>query len=200
MYIMDQTEIIYELQEICEKYCKCKITAEDIHKVLSFSKIQKYQKNEIIHGMFEKMLHTGIVLDGIVRSYYLDIDGNEITKLFCRKGFLVMDEGLLGYENSTCAFEALKDATILLMDTAQLKKLIKTNDTFKEIYITSLEGALRYKIYREKEFLVKNATQRYLQFCEDFPELKDCVKQSHISTYLGITPESLSRIRKSLKK
>ena len=47
--------------------------------------------------------------------------------------------------------------------------------------------------------LTSNATQRYLQFKKDFPELKDRVKQSYFSTYLGITPESLSRIRKSLK-
>lgn len=196
---MDQNFIICELQKMYEEYCGQKIPTEDICQILSISQIRMYQKNEIIHGIREKLSYTGLVLDGIVRSYYLDMDGNEITKNFCKEGFWVMDEGLLGYENSICAFEVLEDATIMFMDTDKLKKLIQTNEIFKEIYITSLEGALRYKIYRESEFLLKNATDRYLQFCKDYPELVDRVKQSHISTYLGITPESLSRIRKSLK-
>lgn len=59
---------------------------------------------------------------------------------------------------------------------------------------------LKYKIYREREFLAKNATERYIQFCKDFPDLADRVKQSYIATYLGIAPESLSRIRKMIKE
>ena len=47
---------------------------------------------------------------------------------------------------------------------------------------------------------MNNATERYLQFKKDYPELVNRVKQTYISTYLGIAPESLSRIRKALKE
>ena len=107
---------------------------------------------------------------------------------------------LLGFENSICAWETLKDTTILWMDVLKLKKLFVENETFKDIYIICLENGLRYKIYREGEFLLKNAMERYLQFCKDYPDLVENVKQSYIATYLGIAPESLSRIRKTLNK
>lgn len=153
----------------------------------------------IIQNIQQPIIYTGLMLKGIIRGYYVDDEGNEITKYFSREGNLVMDEGMLGYEQSVAAIKTLENSVVLLMDTAKLKQIIQKNDTFKNLYITCLESALHYKIYRKSEFLAKNATERYLQFCKDFPELINRVKQSYISTYLGITPESLSRIRRTLK-
>jgi CRP-like cAMP-binding protein len=113
---------------------------------------------------------------------------------------MIMDEGLIGYKNSICAYEALEDTVLILFEISMLRKMLDENESLKDFYIASLEWGMRYKIYRENEFLTNNATQRYLKFREDFPEIADRVKQSYISTYLGIAPESLSRIRKALKE
>lgn len=74
------------------------------------------------------------------------------------------------------------------------------NDELKNVYIMLLENALRYKIYRENGFLVENATERYLHFKKLYPTICEKVKQHHLASYLGIAPESLSRIRKALKE
>ena len=58
----------------------------------------------------------------------------------------------------------------------------------------ALEGGMRYKIYRENGFLVETATERYIAFRKRNPELAERVPLRYIATYLGITPESLSRI------
>lgn len=58
----------------------------------------------------------------------------------------------------------------------------------------------RYKIYRENGFLVENATERYIHFKKLYPDLSERVPQRHIATYLGIAPESLSRIRSAMKE
>ena len=55
-------------------------------------------------------------------------------------------------------------------------------------------------MYRENGFLVENATQRYLYFKRLYPKLCERIPQKHIATYLGIAPESLSRIRKAMKE
>lgn len=197
---MEHSMIEADLQHFYEQLCGDKMKTEELRMITDISQIHVYPKGEIIQGIQQPIAaFTGLVLKGIIRNYYLDAEGNEVTKYFSREGSLIMDEGILGYKHSIAALEALEDSTVLLMDTDKLKRLIQTNDTFKNLYIISLESALRYKIYRESEFLTKNATERYLQFCNDFPELVNRVKQSYISTYLGITPESLSRIRKALK-
>ena len=192
--------MLEHLQDICEQFYGERLKAEDLQRLLSISQIRVFPKGEIIQGIQQKLTHSGLILSGMVRSYYLDMEGNEITRNFHKEGYLVIEEGLLGYEYSLGASEALEDTTILLMDTEKLKRLVKERESLKNIYIACLEWGIRYKIYRESEFLTKNATDRYLQFCEDYPELVNRVKQSYISTYLGITPESLSRIRRTLKE
>lgn len=197
---MQQETIIKELMEASEELLHMKLDSEDISSVLSISEIKMYQKSKIIAGISQRITHTGLVLNGIIRSYYLDMDGNAVTKNFHREYGLFMDEGLLGYTETICAYEVVEDAVVMLFETACLKELIMRNENLKNLYIASLESGLRYKIYRENDFLTNNATERYLQFKRDYPELVNKVKQSYISTYLGITPESLSRIRRTLKE
>lgn len=196
---MDQKHLITELVQVAWDTWNIQLDEEILNKVLAMAQIKIYLKGEILLGIGESCEYIGLILSGLIRSYYLDLEGNEITRNFHKEYYLVTDEGLLGYEESICAYEVLEDTTVMLLPNKQLKKLIMENDKLKDLYICSLENGIRYKIYRENAFLTSNATQRYLQFKKDFPELKDRVKQSYISTYLGITPESLSRIRKSLK-
>ena len=111
-----------------------------------------------------------------------------------------MDEGFFGYPERICMWETLEETTIMVCETAVIKKMIKENDSFKDIWINLLESAMRYKIYRENGFLVENATARYIHFKKLYPDLCDRSPQRHIATYLGITPESLSRIRCAMKE
>lgn len=197
---MEQASIIKELVEASERLLHIKLDTEDINRILAISQIRIYQKGSTILGINEKLTYTGLVLKGIIRSYYLDMNGKEITKNFYREHFLFMDEGLIGYKQSISAYEAIEDTVVMLFDTGKLKELFMESEKFKDLYIAALETGMRYKIYRENEFLTNNATERYLQFINDYPELAGRVKQSYISTYLGITPESLSRIRKNIKR
>lgn len=196
---MQQEFIKEKLYNAASKLLDVTLSMDDINSLLSISKIRNYQKGKVISGIAEPLSSTGLVYHGMVRSYYLDRDGNEITKNFHKEYFLFMDEGLIGYEKSICAYEAIEDSTIVLFDIKPLKELIKENERFKELYISALEAGIRYKIHRENDFLMNNATERYLQFERDYPELVNRVKQTHISTYLGITPETLSRIKRALK-
>lgn len=197
---MQQEHIIEGLLKASEQLLNTKLDRCDIENILSISEIQMFQKGDIIQRIGEKFFYTGLVLEGMVRSYYLDKDGNEITKFFHKEFNLFMDEGLIGYKKTISTYETIENSMVLFMNTEKLKKLITKDEKFKDIYIAALESGMRYKIRRENEFLVNNATERYLQFEKEYPDLIDRVKQSYISTYLGITPESLSRIRKTLKE
>ena len=111
-----------------------------------------------------------------------------------------MDDGMFGYTESLTEWETLTDTTLMFFNVGEIKQLINENDALKNTYIQLLENALKYKIYRENGFLVENASERYIHFRKMFPEICQTVKQQYIATYLGIAPESLSRIKKSLKE
>lgn len=197
---MQREHVINGVLRASEQLLDVKLDISDIESILAISQIQTFKKGDIIQRIDEEFSHTGLVLMGMVRSYYLDQDGNEITKYFHKECNLFMDEGLIGYKEAISTYEAIENSIVLFMKTEKLKELIQENEKFKDIYIAALESGIRYKIRRENKFLVNNATERYLQFEKEYPELIDRVKQSYISTYLGITPESLSRIRKGLKE
>ena len=80
------------------------------------------------------------------------------------------------------------------------KKIIENDSDGIKLYVWLLESSLAYKIHRENSFLDKNATERYIDFKFENPGIEKLISQKYIASYLGITPESLSRIRRALKE
>ena len=144
--------------------------------------------------------NAAFVIDGLVRCYYIDDESNDITRGFSVRDGLCMEDGLFDYTESMTECETLTDTTLMIFKVDEIKRLIHENDALKNAYIYILENGLKYKIYRENGFLVESASERYLHFRKLFPEIARDVKQQYIATYLGIAPESLSRIKKNLKE
>lgn len=168
--------------------------------LLDLAEERHYKKGQLILNFGEPCYYVGYIVKGVVRSYYLDNDGNDVTKNFQLENCIVIDEALLGLNSSICTYEALEDCTILFADSFKVRNLIYQNSYIKNLYLLGLEGGLRYKIMRENSFLMQNATERYINFKKQYPTLENRVRQAHIASYLGITPESLSRIRRVLRE
>ena len=107
---------------------------------------------------------------------------------------------MVGFDEMQANWEALEDTTVMLFDVKDMKDLILGDEWLKNIWIMSLEGGMRYKVYRENGFLVETAAERYIAFRKRNPELAERVPLRYIATYLGITPESLSRIRSAMRE
>ena len=195
---MDKEYLINQLMNIA-KQNSMEIDAEILGVMVNNSVFRVVPKGNILQSVGEKTKTTALVLDGISRCYYVDGDGNDITRGFSIPGTFCMDEGLLGYSESIVTWETLEETALMFFEVQKMKKLIFQNNQLKNAYIMFLENALRYKIYRENGFLVENATERYIHFKKLYPMVCDSVKQHYVATYLGIAPESLSRIRKTLK-
>lgn len=195
---MDKTYLIKQLKELSDVY-GLGITSEAIEKALSFSRLKVYSKGEVIARTGDKTTTAGIVLTGVIRSFYIDKDGNDITQYFAPEGSWCIDSGMVGFDEMQANWEALEDTTVMLFDVKDMKELIYSDEQLKNVWIESLEGGMRYKIYRENGFLVESATERYIEFRKRYPMLAERVPLRYIATFLGITPESLSRIRSSMK-
>lgn len=175
------------------------LNKDDLNEVMQISTLKLFHKGDIIRQIGDENDTVGFVLSGLIRSYYLDENGNETTRYFHPENTLFMDEGLVNYPKSICACEALEDCVVVIFPTKQVKEIALKHESLRNFYIIMLENAVKYKIERENLFLTCTATERYLQFIKKYPTLCDRVRQSYIATYLGIAPESLSRIRRSLK-
>ncbi|MCR5249948.1 MAG: Crp/Fnr family transcriptional regulator [Lachnospiraceae bacterium] len=196
---MDKEYFVKQLLVFAEKY-NIDANEELVGEIVSLASFRVVRKGELLASIGENTDYAGLTLSGLTRAYYIDNDGNDITRGFAPEGTMFMDEGFFGYPERICMWETLEETTVMLCETAAIKKPIKGNDSFKDIWIYLLESALRYKIYRENGFLMENATERYIHFKKLYPDLSERVPQRHIATYLGITPESLSRIRSAMKE
>ena len=196
---MDKKYIVDQLMDLAREY-DVKADEEMLGAVVGKATFRVVPKGEVISSIGDDTNTAGMVLSGLARSYYIDSEGNDITRGFSPVGSICMDEGFFGYEERICMWEALEESTIMFVKTDDIRILLAENAAFKDTWIMLLESAIRYKIYRENGFLVENATERYLHFKKMYPDLYDKIPQKHLATYLGITPETLSRIKGSLKE
>ena len=196
---MNKQIIIEQLAALAETY-KLDLDNDTLERIVMLSTFRIIEKGTLLRSIGDSTDTAALVLDGMARCYYIDGDGNDITRGFSVKGTLCMDDGMFGYSESLTEWETLTDTTLMTFNVGEIKTLIYENDALKNTYIQLLESALKYKIYRENGFLVENASERYIHFRKMFPEICQTVKQQYIATYLGIAPESLSRIKKSLKE
>ncbi len=139
----------------------------------------------------------GILFSGIMRYYYVDNDGNEYTK-----GLILENQVLSAYtamvhgQPSALYIQALENAVILETDYDRWLS-IRENDRFWDKFLISvLQKGYITKEKRERDLLLLDAESRYRLFREEFGPYEHRLKQHIIASYLGIKPESLSRIRK----
>lgn len=178
-------------------YC---VSHEIIEKILAISSEVEFLKNDMILNMLDEQNEVYVIFSGIARSYYLDKDGNDITKFFMKENDFCVGESLFSTQKSIQGFEALENVSALRFNAKELKELILQNEGLSRLYMEFLENNLLYKMQREYAFQIMSATERYIAFQTEYWEIKGRVSKHHIASYLGITPESLSRIRRTIKE
>ena len=156
-----------------------------------------FSKQETILDIGKKQNYVYLILSGMARSYYIDEKGNDITKLFMRENEFLIGEAMF-MEESLEVFEAVEDIVCLRFDAKEFKKIMLSNPVLERVYMARLEATIRYKMRREYAFQCLNATERYLEFQKAYPGIEERLPQHLIASYLGITKESLSRIRKNI--
>ena len=191
---------IKEINKIFDKYLSKTASEENILKIANAGKPKTFKKGELILGIGERMNKVYYILDGLARSYYIDNNGNDVTKAFlCEYNFCIL-ESFFTNEPSCQSFEAIENMTVLEYNADELKTMIFAVPELKELYIKMLENTIVYKMRRESSFQLESAAERYLNLKKLLPNIEDRVKQSYIASYLGITPVSLSRIRRALRE
>lgn len=160
----------------------------------------KIKKGNTLIRIGEKSNYLFFVVSGILRDYYIDDDGNDITRFISQEGGICGGDSLISDEPSIICTETLENCILMRCPVLDFKKIIENDSDGIKLYVWLLESSLAYKIHRENSFLVKNATERYIDFKFENPGIEKLISQKYIASYLGITPESLSRIRRALKE
>ncbi len=177
-----------------------KIPEELIDDLYKICKPVHMKKGEMFLVAGDIPEYMGFNLNGIFRLYYIDNDGNDFTKGFCTPGrFAVSYSALVQKRPSFFFIEAMVDTDILKFKFSQWMEMIEKDIRWYPFMFKLVETVYIMKEMREKSFLLDDATTRYLSFKKNYPDLENKIKLYHVASFIGITPEALSRIRKNLK-
>jgi CRP-like cAMP-binding protein len=139
------------------------------------------------------------VVSGCLKAYYLDENGDKHIIQFAVEDWWISDfEAFFNKVPAKLYVETIEDSVLLAINREALEILytrIPKFERFFRIKTTSAFVSLRSRILST---LQKSGKERYLEFCESYPKIEQRVPNYHIANYLGLKPESLSRIRKEV--
>lgn len=160
------------------------------------SKTRTFKKGEIIVDHFEIFRNLFLVEKGFVRIFYIDNKGNEITRWFADEGSIVAVLSSFIYQiPSPFALQALEDTVVRHMSFDQFEEIRQSDQKIQDRFVVAIINVAVGLSDSLMDLHIKSARERYEKLIEDHPDIFLRAKLGHIATYLGITQQSLSRIR-----
>lgn len=157
-----------------------------------------YKKNEYFIKYGDKQTNIGYVLNGLFRLFYIDMNGKEYTKNFIGQDLMVSAyNSILKDKPSNLHIQALRDSQVFLINYNEWLKLAETHVCWQIVFRKMSDEGYLQKEKRESDLLFYDAETRYLNFKKEFPDLEKQIKQHHIASFLGMSLETFSRIKKS---
>ncbi len=145
--------------------------------------------------------HFYLIEKGFVRGFYTDQWGNENTLFLPEEGFFFgAPECLFDQKKTTkYTFEALSDVEVIAFNFKELEQQAMQNKYVFDFYNTALKNVVMAFIYRLEAFIEESPEERYVNIDKVRPNLAYLFLGKYLASFLGISPNSLSRIRKRLK-
>ena len=191
------------MSELLRKQFQKRIQLSDaeFRRVLSFFVPRKIKRRQFLLQEGEVCKHIAYVTSGCLRQYTVDSKGEEHIIQFAIEDWWISDlHSFLTGKPATDNIDALEDSELLLLGREARDQLLESVPKL-ERYFRLLQEANYVSTHRRiNEALSASAEERYLTFLKTYPALVERVPQSQIASYLGITPQSLSRIRKELSE
>ena len=184
-YLSEILEIPKEAVETCSNFCMLK----------------KVAKNEFLLQEGEICTDTFFVEKGLLRMYSLDRNGKEHIIQFAPENWLISDRSSLNFnQKSKFYIEAVEDSEVFILSKDFFINMIEKFPQTAENNDLLLQKHIRNLQNRVNSLLADTAEERYMSFIKMYPDILLRVPQWMVASYLGITPESLSRVRKELAR
>ncbi|WP_312554564.1 Crp/Fnr family transcriptional regulator [Empedobacter brevis] len=140
------------------------------------------------------------VLEGCVRLFY-NVEGVDKTAFFYREGqFICAGDSYTFNRPAQENYEVLEPTTLAVFSKRSIEQLLKRSITFEHIARIAVENELLTAQRLIASFVTKSAEQRYIDLLANQGDLFLRVPQHYIATYLGVSPETLSRIKQRVAK
>lgn len=173
------------------------LTDDEASWILSQCKQSSYKKGHYIVREGDVSKNGIFILEGSVRSFFIDINGQEHVIQLGVEGWWVGDlESFVHQQQGKFYVEAIENSTVLLLPFDTLQIMYQKIPAIERYYRIMFQNAFITFQKRALENLSMDAESRYRSFKEKYPEMDLRIPQKHIASYLGMSAEFLSKIKK----
>jgi len=169
--------------------------------ISSIAEEKSFSKGEVLIQEGQTVNKTFFVIHGSLRSFCVDKEGKEHTLQFAIQDWWISDFiAMYNHEPASLTVECITDATVIEFNAQKLTQIYLQFPEFELFQRKTLE---RHVVSLHKRILNQlqlTALERYNVFIENYPNIEQHVPNYHIASYLGITQQSLSRVRSEIAK
>lgn len=175
------------------------LTESDVYDFLAHTQLKHLNIGEIFIKEGSLKSNVYFIKKGVIRSYSLNDKGEEITKLIRYENQLFAPyENILFGQPTNATFQAIEPTELFIIDFNKLREIIERNSKLESGRRFFVNSILAESMNVIDDFILLNPEMRYLKFTKEHPSLLNRVPLKYIANVLGITPVSLSRIRKRI--
>lgn len=171
-----------------------------LEEITRAGKKEVFPKGSVIVESGKEQAYLPILLEGVARGYLIDADGKDITDCFAyQKGDILSGCNEIGTV-SQVNIEAITAVTCMMIPVKVILGLFERYPQLLVVYARLLTAALD-RHWEIKMLLYRcEAMERYQWFQENYEEIVDLVSKRHIASFLGMTPVTLSRLRRKIRE
>lgn len=174
---------------------------EEVKLFTSLIKFKKKRKKTLILKEGQVCKYISYVHSGVLRAFHIDKNGKEATIMFSVSDWWITDMFcFLNVKPAMMYIEAVEDSCVFQLSKDHLEKLFTKVPKFERFFRILMQNAYTREQLRIIENLSLSAEDRYDSFLLKYPHIAKVVTQKKVASYLGITPEFLSAIRKTKSK
>ena len=178
---------------------KSGVTKDQYDQLESVLNFRTYKKDAVLLREGEVCNSIFFVEKGLLRSFSINESGKEHIIQFAPENWFMSDRSSNYFNNPSDFFiDAVEDSEVVLIEPQFFQLASDISPPFRQYNDLLLHNHIRHLQKRMNLLLSASAEKRYLDFIDLYPDLTLRVPQWMIASYLGITPESLSRVRKEL--
>jgi CRP-like cAMP-binding protein len=169
--------------------------------VIPLLTIRHLKKGEFFVRAGEQRREVGFVVRGLIRKYYSDDEGSDFTTALLSEGRLAAPyEFLLSNQPNEASLQAIEDTSLVVFNYDQFQEFAQNHILWKEIALKVAQFIVLERERRQVRLVMASATERYEDFLREHANLVGRVANYQIASYLGITPEALSRLLRARGK
>ena len=178
---------------------KVQLTEEEMSTVKAAFLPKKIRKRQYLLQEGDVCKYQAFVVKGILRSYIIDEKGAEHILQFAPEGWWITDlYSYLTSEPSNFSIDALEDAELLMIARPEWEELMRKLPKLEHYFRVLVQNHLIATQRRLLQTITQTAEEKYILFAQTYPDCIQRVPQHMIASYLGISRETLSRLRKQI--